>query len=1162
MLTADIVKPCTVCDSVLCALVVTDVLRECRCENARLINYLSRPEIVMDLVRTTFDLPPLVGPARPDATGSQKSATSTESPQPVSFREQQKEHHLKHAHVASEILTCDNKRLSEAIVADDRVMDKVFSYLELAEPGQLHTVVSTYFAKLMVSLLKTRNTLTTAQMAKRDHFFIATLLKHIDSAHIADLVVHILDSPDAEMSYNSPPTNKRPTAEALDLLAKADIFGGLADCFFRASTDVIETSLATSPPFHESRSDATHADSSPSSDARLGKHPLESKSSERPTQKARSTEEDRKDMGIDLSLLENSNQSPSAAPNDKASVEGMEGAEAGDADRSGEENAVMTDASSGKAGSNDLEDSHAGSLSSAPVQDSQHVFITEVDEERRARRRRLREETMFNVTGSMLGLTERMLQLPELGIEIPDRLSVFATPSVVSRLIDAGIYAKCSGGFDKNATLNGSPSGHLRPSGNYGDADENNAHRIEAFSTGCNSALMHALGLAADLLTTELNVYHDDTEDHEVDGVSSGTSGGGPSRVGSGRSSLYSGKGISGSLGGDGGGGSGNSKVASSGDATSSANASNAAKFLGGKKEGDKLVDTGKLEKELCVRFERLANMFNDGNGAPGGADKLVSATSPSEMRPLGSLRLKLAEFFVACIKHGNEETVQRIIALDVPRTLLHLFEKYRWSSMLHGVVTHAIINCLCGGEVRKYGRMAWFKAGLIPWLINVWSKNTEDNESSPRWGRCGYLGHLIRIGKAIRDFLSTRIESIDSFPVSEDVVQFREFAESKLMPAHDLEETPLCSEGGGNGDVEDEGEEATDVLEMGGIQFVEGLGGGNAPLRIIKYGGMKNDADLDDEGEIKPVDTPFDEDIRTVEVDDLDHFGAEVNEEPSNSSNSASKSSNGSLVQERASMNSEGKRKGSEQKDASTMGFFPGEGSGTKGKTKVEQKSDVNCRKGDQNKPPKLNNGEIRGGRSAESARGGTNSKEAMDFKSDGNKETSVTKEDVVRAVEEAVDSSSSDDEGSYEAFVDDQKDDETNNYKSSSAGGNKFDAGVLAAQVNKLKVEDSTTPLLDGAVTEIDEDGESAVAPSTSDENARSLGRLAENMMRLAAAEQDEDENSSDDEYESWEDASRELRQRQDAADSLVSSLATTDQRSLDVSGPSPQSQPRSRT
>lgn len=1114
----------------------------------------------MDLVRTTFDLPPLVGPSRPDATGSQKSATSTESPQPVSFREQQKEHHLKHAHVASEILTCDNKRLSEAIVSDDRVMDKVFSYLELAEPGQLHSVVSTYFAKLMVSLLKTRNTLTTSQMAKRDHFFISTLLKHIDSAHIAELVVHILDSPDAEMSYNSPPTNKRPTPEALDLLAKADIFGGLADCFFRASTDVIEASLASSPPFSDGHSDATNADSSPSSDARLGKHPLESKSSERPSQKPRSTEEDRKDAGIDLSLENSAEKSPTTKV--KVPMDGIEDASKNSVQSSNEENAVMTDAFPAKGSSSSTgEESHSSTLSSSSSPPGQLSQNTEVEEERCARRRRLREETMFNVTSTMLGLTERMLQLPELGIEIPDRLSVFSTPSVVSRLIDAGIYAKCSGGFDSSGTFMGTPSGHLRPSGNYRDADENDAHRIEAFSTGCNSALMHALGLVADLLTTELNVYHDDAEDQDAEGVTSGAPGGGSSgRVGSGRGSLYSGRGISGSLGADSGG---NNKATPSEDSASSASALNAAKLLGGKKEGDKLVDTSRLEKELCVRFERLVNMFNDGSVDQSGSKKQLSSMTFSGMRPLGSLRLKLAEFFVACIKHGNEETVQKIIALGVPRTLLQLFEKYRWSSMLHGVVTHAIINCLCGGEVRKHGREAWFKAGLIPWLIDVWSKNTSDDVSNPRWGRCGYLGHLIRIGKAIRDFLPTRLESTDSFPVAEDVALFREFAESELMPAHDREETPLCSEGGGNGDVDgDEGEEATDVLEMGGIQFVEGLGGGsNAALRILKYGSMKTDTDLDDEGEIKPVDTPFDEDIRTVDVEDLDQFGADVSsDEPTRMALSGgSKPTKDDADQDRSSSKSGDNGKSHDRKDVSGAGFFSGDGFGARGKLKTGLGNETDHRTSDRNRPPKLNNGELRSVQSSDSKRGTSNPKGLFNQESRGNsKEAIVNKNDVNRAVENAADtsSSSSDDEGSYEAFVDDQKDDRINNYERSSGGESRYDAGGLAAQVDKLKVEDSTTPSLDGAVTEID-DGEAAVTP---DENARSLGRLAENMMRLAAAEPDDDDNSSDDEYESWEDASRDLRQRQDAADALISTVQTTEL-SVPVQG-QPQSQPQSRT
>lgn len=218
----------------------------------------------------------------------------------------------------------------------------------------------------------------------------------------------------------------------------------------------------------------------------------------------------------------------------------------------------MTDAFTGNGSSSDeTEKSPSTTVSPSSAQADQHAFLTEVDEERHARRRRLREETMFNVTGTTLGLTERMPQLPELGIEIPDRLSVFSSPSVFSRVIEVGIYAKRSAGFDRSGVSNGTPSGHLRPSGNYGDADENNTQRIKAFSTECNSALVHALGLAADLLTTEFNVYHDNADVREVDGVTSGAGGAGPTRVGSIRGSVYTGRGIPGSLGGDEGSGGG-----------------------------------------------------------------------------------------------------------------------------------------------------------------------------------------------------------------------------------------------------------------------------------------------------------------------------------------------------------------------------------------------------------------------------------------------------------------------------------------------------------------------------------------------------------------------------------------------------------------------------
>lgn len=77
----------------------------------------------------------------------------------------------------------------------------------------------------------------------------------------------------------------------------------------------------------------------------------------------------------------------------------------------------------------------ANVITDAIQQEMMEIDRAEAD----AGRRKLREETMANVCSTIYGLTERMLQLPDLGCEIPEKLSVFATPIVIPRLIDAGI---------------------------------------------------------------------------------------------------------------------------------------------------------------------------------------------------------------------------------------------------------------------------------------------------------------------------------------------------------------------------------------------------------------------------------------------------------------------------------------------------------------------------------------------------------------------------------------------------------------------------------------------------------------------------------------------------------------------------------------------------
>lgn len=987
----------------------------------------------MDLVHTTFDLPPLVGPARPDASGLQNWATSTETPQPVAVHEQQKDHHLKHAHVASELLTSDSKRLNAAVVSNDRVMDKVFSYLENAQPGQLHTVVAAYFSKLMISLLKTHNAQATRQMAKRGQVFISSLLKHIDSLAISDLIVRILDSPDMDQIYKQP-TAKQPTRQALELLANADILGGLADCFVRASTDALETALAESM----ARSDevSPKASQSPTTesptpqDALLGKHPLEVKSSDRPAQKPRSQDASAQrsvspgesPTGQDESMTSKSltanEEVSSPKPVAKSSPESMESPKSTPKPSSepiSDGNAEMSEASPDSPPSATPMESESQQTSPSSAKAS-----NKSGEESQARRRRLREETMANVTGTILGLTERMLQLPELGCKIPDRLSVYASPVVIARLLDAGIYARCNGALD---------APHPPPA--LADDDEAHTHRVEAFSAGCNSALMHALGLIADLLTSEANVYRDEDEEHTTDGKHSGVTAQSTS---------------------------GNVK------------ANQGSRFHETRKDGDKIVSTAKLEAELAARFERLAQMLDEGENR-----------DATELRPLGSLRLKLAEFFVACIKQTGQDTAHRITALDVPRTLLSLFDKYRWSSMLHGVVTAAIIACLAGGDARRPGRGAWFDAGLIPWLMEVWRRNNVDTDTIPRWGLCGYMGHLIRIGTALKTFLVEHEGDDDAgLPDPDQAEQFKAFAEQTLMPAHHREAKPLCDENGdgvGNGAGDgDEGEEATDVLDIGGIQFVEGLSGGAAGA--VGMRGVE-----DDEGEIKPVDTGFDEDIKTVEFDDLDHFGADDESEEENVTRVEVDHDIPAEVREKLGAMVDAAESG--RKSQANAGYGSNKGGA------VEHKSS--------NDDSGKKSGFVSSGRAEES-------RQAGDLKNREKTKTRIRHPELRNSVVENVDSSS-EDEGSYEAFVDDRKDENNHEIEIPQRGKrSEYDAGNLASQVQKMSVEDEVMASgLDGVVTEIEEEG---------DDGENEVSGIV-----------DDEGNSSDDEYESWEDASRVL-------------------------------------
>ena len=196
---------------------------------------------------------------------------------------------------------------------------------------------------------------------------------------------------------------------------------------------------------------------------------------------------------------------------------------------------------------------------------------------------RLREETMSNVIMTILGITERSLQLRELGVHIPDSINIYKSPEPISRLLDAGLYATNEGSLAK---------GHAQVSALYTGSTQ---ERIEAFINGNSSPLINTLGLAADLMTTETNIVRDDQDDSNagLDPVSrqgySGVS-----------KTMYTGTRIAASMG----------AAASQTESDSSNGKSTATLEYQSKKVGDKIVETVQMESQIALRFPKLARMF------------------------------------------------------------------------------------------------------------------------------------------------------------------------------------------------------------------------------------------------------------------------------------------------------------------------------------------------------------------------------------------------------------------------------------------------------------------------------------------------------------------------------------------------------------------------
>ncbi|KAL5010453.1 hypothetical protein ScPMuIL_012758 [Solemya velum] len=139
-----------------------DILQECKTQNKKLVDFLVRPENMEELIRLiTQD---------PDSEVEEKAK-------------------YKYPNTACELLTSDVSQINDALAASDDLVNNLYKFLELEKP--LNPLLASFFSKVM-GLLITRKSEMIFEYLKAKEDFVGTLLYHIGTSAIMDLLLRLL----------------------------------------------------------------------------------------------------------------------------------------------------------------------------------------------------------------------------------------------------------------------------------------------------------------------------------------------------------------------------------------------------------------------------------------------------------------------------------------------------------------------------------------------------------------------------------------------------------------------------------------------------------------------------------------------------------------------------------------------------------------------------------------------------------------------------------------------------------------------------------------------------------------------------------------------------------------------------------------------------------
>ncbi|GJD09764.1 Serine/threonine-protein phosphatase 6 regulatory subunit 1 [Galdieria sulphuraria] len=186
------------------------------------------------------------------------------------------------------------------------------------------------------------------------------------------------------------------------------------------------------------------------------------------------------------------------------------------------------------------------------------------------------------------------------------------------------------------------------------------------------------------------------------------------------------------------------------------------------------------VESELVSKLPKLGSFL-----AKVGTENLGLVDS---RKVLGTLRLKIAEFFLTCLVTCSQDTVVEIFRLGIPKLLLRLFVVCDMCNILHNYIVSVISSCFCGDF--KVVQKLWIQeCHIYEWLVEAWSEN--DKIDDLRF-RKGYMGHLTQIGNILSQYLDEQYELVVEYICKEELELFEHLRNTYLSQTNEIQSKPL----------------------------------------------------------------------------------------------------------------------------------------------------------------------------------------------------------------------------------------------------------------------------------------------------------------------------------------------------------------------------------